>query len=339
MNMTDTTPKTTTEEPKLDFEAAAAEVWKAENPPVQETIAPATDEASGEPKPAPEERPAEPAKDERVAARIAAAKRAEQTAARERERIKSEAAALEAKQKEIEAREKRVKIIEEDPVRFFEEFKQDPKTFLDKLAGEYKPEAVVDKKVKALEAELAQLKADAQKRETDQQTAAQRAQADEAWRVASAQFVQHVETSAEKYPSLVEEFTEAEATDLAFKVLTEVVGRTDAGQPITRAQAYYAEFGAYPDDDVVAEHLDKLAKQRIEGRAKSGWRRSGEAAKPSSELPSGDPKPVPPVSGMSPRTLKARDASTRAAPPKVWTQEAADEESIRLISAAMRKQA
>jgi len=322
----------------VDYTAAAAEVWKDSNPPAEETI-PVVDGAPVA-ETAPEEKPAaEAPKEDRVAARIAAAKRAELTAARERETAKTERAQLESKQKELDAREKRIKVIEEDPVRFFEEFKQDPKTFLDKLAGEYKPENVQAKELRALQDEVARLQERETKRETEQQTAAQRAKADDAWKAASEQFLAHVDDGAEKYTHLVAEFTQAEASDLAFKVLTETVGHDAGGRPISRAQAYYAEHGSYPDDDVVAEHLDKLAKERVEARSKSGWRSRSESAKPSSELPSGDSKPVPPVSGMSPRTLKARDASTRAAPPKTWTQEAADEESLRILSAAMRKQA
>lgn len=346
---TETTPTTpaavSTEAPeaKLDFVAAAAQVWKDENPPVQETIQ-TTGEEQPEGEQASKDTPAEETKTEepkpdRVASRIAAAKRAEQKAEQQRLELRAQREQQERRQAELDAREKRLRVIEEDPVKFFEEFKADPKTFLEKLAGEYKPENVATKKLTAVEEELKQLREEISKRDAATKHAQQRAQADSAWKAASAAFIAHVGEQAEKYQHLTEEFTEDQATELAFSVLTETVGHDPDGRPISRSEAYRREFGEYPDHDVVAEHLNTLAQQRVEARSKSAWRKRGDAAAPGSEPSTGDLKPVPSVSGTSPRTLKARDGSTRASPPKVWTQEAADEESLRILSAALRKQA
>lgn len=274
----------------------------------------------------------------RIGARVAAAVRAERKATAERNELKAEREKADARQAELDAREKRIRIVEEDPIKFFEEFKSDPKAFLEKLAGEHKPEAVASKEVAALKAEVETLKTQAKTREDAEKAASARAQVNQAWSEASTAFIEHVQTDPEKYPHLCEEFTEAEATELAYAQLTEVVGRTADGKPVTRCEAYRAQHGVYPDDEVIAEYLDTVAKQRIEGRTKSAWRKQGDpASQPSKGAPTGDPKPVPPAKGTIPRTLTAREASTRAAAPKPWTQEAADEESIRIIEAGLKK--
>lgn len=330
--MTDTaTTESTPVAPTL--EQVAAEVWGSDA---------STSPAAGEPEKldgsvevkAPES-PKDP-KDERVGSRIAAAKKAEQRAERERIEIRQQKEAQERRQTELDAREKTLRLIEEDPVRFFEVAKVDPKKFLDKLAGDYKPENLTNKELADLRAEVTQLREQATQRDQATQQAQARAQADGAWKEASASFVAHVGEQAEKYPHLTEEFTEDQATEKAYEVLTETVGRDAQGRPISRAEAYRRQYGEYPDHDVVAEYLDALAKQSIESRSKSAWRKRGDGAAPAGQA-HGETKPVPPVKGTSPRTLTSRDASQRSAAPKPWSQEAADEESIRILEAAFRK--
>ncbi len=285
----------------------------------------------------PVEEPAPDPKAERVAARIAVAKRAELRAAQEREQIRRDREEVDRKAAELAAKEARFKLLEEDPVKAFEELKLDPKTFLERLAGEQDPTNVVAKEVAKLRADLkaeqeARLKAeqDATRRQASEQTEA-------AFREASAVFVQHVEAHADKYPHLVSEFTEAEAIEAAFRAVNEVVGYDSQNQPVTRGEAYRQEFGAYPDDDVIAEHLDAQAKARAEARQKSAWRKRGDsAATPSQGTPNGDPQAAQPVKGSSPRTLTSRAASEKATAPKQWTQEQADEESLRILSGAFR---
>lgn len=274
----------------------------------------------------------------RIGARVSAAVRAERKATAERNELRAERERHEQAKAGLDAREKRIRLIEEDPIKAFAELKLDPKTFLEKLSGEYKPEAIASKEVAALTAKVTELEQQAKSRETAENNAKARAQVDQAWSDASSAFITHVAAQPEKYPNLCEQFTEAEATELAYAKLTEVVGRTRDGKPLTRSEAYRAQHGDYPDDEVIAEFIDGIAKQRVESKAKSGWRKQGE--RPASQLsessPNGDQKPVPPVKGTIPRTLTAREASTRAAAPKPWSQEAADEESIRLIQAGLK---
>lgn len=311
--------------------------------PPDETEAAAPEKAEPAPEPA-KEPVADDQKNERVAARIIAAKRAEEKAARERVELKAQKDAQERRTAELDARERRIKLIEDDPIKFFEEFKADPKTFLEKLAGEHAPENVVAKKQAALESELEALKRQIAERDTAQQRQAAQAQATVEWREASTAFIEHVGEHAEKYPHLIADLTEAEATQLAYSELAAVVGETSDGRPVTRAQAYYNEHGFYPDNDVIAEYLDGIAKARAEARTKSAWRQRGEAVIPASKA-HGDSKPVPPVRGTSPRTLTSRDASQRTSVPSrrngsVWTHEDqanADETALRLIEEAMNR--
>lgn len=318
--------------PEPTLEELAAKLFKPEG----DAPAASAEETPVEP-PAEEAAPEEP-KQDRVGARIAAAKRAEQKAAMERRELTQLREQQERRQAELDAREKRIKLIEEDPVRFFEEFKADPKTFLEKLSGEYKPENVATKKLTALEEELKQLREERDRSAAAAKEQAAKVQAESAWKEASSAFIAHVGEKADKYKHLVEELTESEATNLAYTVLTEVVGYDEGKRPVTRAEAYHREFGAYPDNDVIAEYLDAIAKQRVEARTKSAWRKRGESATPASEAsPNGDPKPVPPVTGTKPRTLTSREASQRTAAPKPMTQEEIDAECIRIIEQGFRK--
>lgn len=314
--------------------------------------APANDVTGGTPAPAANDTDppkkadeATPAKEDRVAARIVAAKRAEAKTAAERRDLITLRETQERRQAELDAREKRLRLVEEDPIRAFEELKIDPKTFLEKLSGEYKPENVVAKKADALEAKVAEL----EKRLADKDTAAQREaasiKADTAWKEAATSFISHVGEKADAYPHLTEEFTEDQATDLAFTVLTEVVGADERGKPLTRSEAYFREHGVYPDHEVIAEYLDGIAKARVEARTKSAWRKRGDSATQARQAPIGNSQAVPPGRGTSPRTLTSREASQRTAPPArkggpVWTaadQDEADEAALRLIEEAMRR--
>lgn len=278
-----------------------------------------SDEVATEEKPDP--------KVERVANRITAAKRVEIKAAQEREQSRRERHDIEKRTKDLEEREAKLKLIEEDPVRYFEETKADPKAFLHKLVGANDPAKLVDKKLTSLEQELRTEREARQKAEQQATLASQARHVEAAWRESTKAFVEHVTTNAEKFPNLVEEFTDAEAVDAAFRALTEVVGHDRSGQPVTRAEAYKIQFGEYPDDDTIAEFLDERAKARLEAREKSVWRkRTGqETAK------------TPPDHRGSPRTLTSRTGSQKGSGPRAWSQEAADEESLRLLRGAIRE--
>lgn len=321
----------------VSFEEAAKSVFGDGATPPAETAP----ETPADDKTAETEAPPPDPKAERIASRIAAAKRAELKAAQERHEIKAEKEALAREKAALEAQAARYKLLEEDPVRAFEELKLDPKTFLEKLAGEHKPENVQAKELAALKAEIAAMREERTKEiETAKQREA-RQQSEHAWTEASRGFVEFVQEESEKYPHLVSEFTEGEAVSAAERVLLEVVGHDPQGRPVTRADAYLHQFGEYPDNDVIAEHLDLLAKQRAEARQNSAWAKRGQAPISGSQpLSNGDPNPKsPPVNrGSSPRTLTSRAASEKATSlSKQWTQEAADEESLRILEAALRK--
>ncbi len=95
--------------------------------------------------------------------------------------------------------------------------------------------------------------------------------------------------------------------------------------------------GEYPTDDDVAEALEERATPRA--KARSEWRtRIGKNAPAAPQgTPSVDVRATQMDRGPSPRTLTSRAASEKAAATPVWTQEAADEESLRIIRAAFGK--
>lgn len=338
--MTDSQPiEETTVAPEpapATYEDAAKAVWGEGATP-----APAEAEKPAEAKPEAAEAPAEPEapkQDERVAARIAVAKRAELRAAQERAELKAQRDALAKERADIEAKAARFKLLEEDPVKAFEELKLDPKAFLERLANEQDPTSIVAKKMAALEAEVTSLREERRKEiETAKERETRQAQ-EAAWSEASQTFVQFVEQTADKYPHLVNEFTEGEAVAEAEKILTEVVGYSDDGSPVTAVEAYFNQFGQYPDNDVIAEELDKRAKARVEARQKSVWRKQATAAPASQAISPGDPNRAAQTvnKGSSPRTLTPRAASEKASSSNGWSQEWADQESLRLLQGAIR---
>lgn len=323
--------------PALSFEEAAKEVF-GEPAPVADA-APAKDEPAEEKVEPAVEAPA-PEVDPKIAARIAVAKRAELRAAQERGELKAQKDALERERAELNAKLERYRLLEQDPVKAFDELKIDPKTFLEKLAGEHKAENVQAKEIAALKAQLEALqKRDAEREESAKQREL-RQQSEQVWEQASRSFVAHVEATADKYPHLVAEYTEGEAIAAAERALLETVGTDDDGKPVSRAEAYRMQFGDYPDNDVIAEFLDAQAKQRAEARQNSAWRKQSPATNGSQPLSNGDQNPkAPPVNrGSSPRTLTPRAASEKATSiSKQWTQEAADAESLRILEEALRK--
>lgn len=321
---------------KAALEAAAKGVFG-------ETPAPA---AEPDKAPPPAVEPPKPAEDDKIAARVAAAKKAEIRAAREREAIAAQKAELEKAQAELADAKKMaeaVKAAKLSPSKVLELLELQPKDFLERLATENEPGSIAAREVAKeseerakLKAELDELKAQiaTEKRQIQQAKNAERAHA------AETAFVEHVEKNAAKYPHLVEEFTPEETVREGYRVLDEVVGHDDRGRPVTRNQAYKAEHGTEPTDDEIAEYLESLAEKRAqirqERRARMGL---GATQTPSQGNPTGDLKTAQPDRGQSPRTLTSRAASERATVPKPWSQEAADEESIRIIEAALRKQA
>lgn len=289
-------------------------------------------------KPAPEETAETNSDDDKVASRIVAAKRVEAKIAQQREDVKRREAEIAAREKAAAEREAEQKLLEEDPIAYFAKKGWGEKEYaahLERLAGTAKPEAIVEKKlteqeqrVKALEDQLAVERARSEKVE---QSVADR-QAGEA-------FVADVTANADKYPHLTQEFSETEAVQIAFAELRKVIGTTPDGKPVRRIDAFVRDNGRGPTHDEIAEYVDGLAKARIEARSKATWRKSGESAPTPAGKPSlGDHSSTPPAKGSSPRTLSRADTSQRPAAPRGgWSQEFADEESIRILEAAKRK--
>lgn len=357
MTLADTAPVAATEQaapepPALDLESAAAQVF-GEDPPAPE---PAKEAPAPEAKPAggplagalagtgAGEKVSDAAlTDDKLSARVEAAKKAELRAAREREAIAAQKAEIEKAQADL-AETKRlaemIKAAKLSPSKALELLDLQPKDFLERLATENEPGAIAAREV-AKEAEerakLQQELADLKKQIDDEKARAAQAKNAELRTKTESAFVAMVEAAADKYPHLIEEYTPEETVAAGYRVLDEVVGHDAKGRPVTRMQAYVAEHGAEPSDEEIAEYLEdqaaKRAKIRQERLARMG---RGAQQKPSEGVPTGDLKTAQPDRGQSPRTLTSRAASEKAAAAKPWSQEAADEESIRILSAALK---
>ena len=98
-----------------------------------------------------------------------------------------------------------------------------------------------------------------------------------------------------------------------------------------------AEHGSEPSDEVIAEALEERSVPRA--RVRSEWRaRTGKnAPAPSTGTPSVDVRATQTDRGPSPRTLTSRAVSEKAAATPQWSQEAADEESLRILRAALSR--
>lgn len=301
--------------------------------------------AETEAKPAPVEAPAEAEpKEKPVSDRIAAAMRAEKKAAEDRaanERRKKE---LEEREGKLSPRESDLELFEKDPAAFVAKKNWTPAQvadFLDKLAGNVQPEALTEKKLSAQEQRIADLEAKLAAKEKAEEERVQTTQQRQIEAEAGKGFIDHIVSTVDKYPHLTEVYAnDAEVVAAGFAVLTEVIGRSADGKPVTRVQAFEAKHGRGPTDQELAEHLDAVAKAKIEARSTASWRK-GTAANQAGQAASGESKEVPPVNGTSPRTLSRADTSTRAAAPRPsggeLSQEEKDAQSIAILEKAMRK--
>lgn len=309
-------------------EAPAADDAPAPDAPATEAPAEAT------PAPAPEE--------PKMSARVLAARRSEERAARERAALAEQKAALASKEAELAEMTKiaeLAKAAKSSPSKVLELLGYEPKTFLETLANENEPAAVAARAVEQERAEREKLKAEiddlrktletTRQAETQAKNARLAAQAEEA-------FVEHVAAKADVYPNLVEQFTPEEIVRESYRILTEVIGHDGKGRPVTRLEAYRAEHKKDPEDEEIAEYLESEAMKRAESR--NAWRaRIGKnAPQPSQGTPNGQTAKAQPETGPGPRTLTARDVSERATGGKPWSQEAADEESLRIIASARK---
>ncbi len=149
-------------------------------------------------------------------------------------------------------------------------------------------------------------------------------QSDAIYTAATQAAVESIDAAPEKYPHIIAEYTPAE---LAHAL------QNAAAQ---HGPAYKKKFGEYPTDEVIAEYLEDQARARAETLAERRARVGQKASVPSKgELP-GDLQVAQPATGPSPRTLTSRAASEKATATKPWSQEWADEESLRILSASLK---
>jgi hypothetical protein len=292
--------------------------------------APAIPEAATEPEPAKVEPPKPDPASEKVAARLTVALRAEERAARSRAELAAAKAAVEAKEAEVTEKLKTFEAFTAaklSPSKALELLGLTPKEFLESLATEHEPAAVAARAVQGTTAEVAKLQAKidameaaAAKREDD----AKRREADSLYNEATQQFISHVDAAPDKYPHLIAEYTPSELASLAQRTV-------DA-----HAGPYREKFGEFPDDEVIAEFLEDQAKARAETLAERRARVGQKAQVPSEGKTPGDLQVAQPATGPSPRTLTSRTASEKATAQKPWSQEWADEESLRILHAALK---
>lgn len=322
--------------PETSAAALIEQVWGTESGPAvaTEPVEPAVEAEGTEPAAAVEEPAKEPAKDpvaEKVASRILAAKRAEMRAAEQRRELASAKAEIDAQRASVAEQLKAVedlKAAKLSPSKALELLGMTPKQFLESLATEHEPAAVAARASAGAMSEVEKLRSELQAMrdaQAERERAVRVQQIDAAYNERTEAFVAHVDGEPEKYPHLIAEYTPTELAQAA---------RAAADQ---HAVPYFNQFGKYPDDDVIAEYLEEQAKARAEALAERRARIGRPASPPSQGNPIGQTAVVTPTDpGPGPRTLTSRDASIKASAPKPWSQDAADEESLRILQAAMR---
>lgn len=261
-------------------------------------------------------------KDERAASRILAAKKAESRAAKQRAEIEAERAAVEKQRAELapllELAES-LKGAKDSPAKLLELAKLDPKSFIEKLASEHDPSSEAKREIAKTQTETEKLRAEVEalrKEREEELKAAKQREVDDLTRAAQSTFIDFVAKSHERYPHLVEELTPEEIADEALRVATRY------------ATAYKEETGEDFTDDVLADYLESQAKARAQRRAAFRSKFSpAEAGAHGQKLI----KAQPDLQSPNPRTLTSRIAGTKAAPPKTWSQELADEQSLQIL--------
>ncbi len=304
-----------------DWKAAAADVFgtdKPETPVEGETPAETPVEAAE-----PEEPKKEVLKvDEKVAAKIAANRKAEARAHRERAKLQEEIATLNALKAEEASVRKRLEILKgpnkiarlreigENPLEFVKEIAQDP-AVIDPTTVELqnlKAEILAEREARK------QMEAALQEREVQVRTHAIQQDVSEAQRI----FIGEVASMSDKLPNIVKEFTPREIAQRGLEIAKQYSAEYERvhNQPLT--------------NDVIAEQLELEAIQRAEERNR-GWNVKAVPASQATAVNAGIP-----VRNETPRTLTTGATST-SAPTQRWTQEWADQESIRMLDEALRR--
>lgn len=251
----------------------------------------------------------------------------------EKERILAE---RESKLKEVEPDLEKARKLREyvnSPTKLLELADSDPKEFLEKLANENEPDALIERIRNEFRSEIEGYKKELEsirKAQEEREIRAQRQQHELMVKQAQDAFVESVAKEVEKYPFLTDEFTPDEIAQRGYNVVQEFVQKFGAQYG---REPYQDEM---PSDSEVAEYLEAQAKSRYE--SKQAWRqRIGKAAPQSVDFRPGDKQPKPTVKADVPRTLTSRAASSKTVKPKEWTQEGADEESLAYLTEALKK--
>lgn len=311
--------------PEPTIDEVVAKVFGTEMPAKAEPESESTDDK------APAEEPVKEPEPERTtaSARIIAAKRADLRAAQARAELAAQKADIEKQRSELKEQAELVAQLREaklSPSKALELLGMSPKDFLESLATEHEPEAVAKRamgtaltETEKLRAELAELKQALSERDQG----AQRQEIETRSIKAQEAFFDHVTTQTEKYVHTVEEFTPTEIVQKGWALAAEY------------AQPYYEKFGVYPDDEVIAEELERQAKARAYER--TAWRaRSGKSEPTPSQGTPEQLRATQPGKGPSPRTLTSRAASEKATVSTKWSQQQADEESLRILQQALK---
>lgn len=249
---------------------------------------------------------ADPAQ-ERVAQRLAIARKKELHAAQVRADTNKAKAELDVYRAKIER-------LKSNPLDAIREMGMEPTEFLQRVVddGQYSEK----KEIESLRAEMAAFK---QEREQLTQQYLQQQQQRHIEQVQAA-FVTHIEESAEKYPHLIQEFEPDEIAARGLALAREY------------GDVYRKRTGEYPSDEVIAEYLEQQAAERAERKSERTARLLGKSKPKSSTSVVGTPVSKSP---QGPRTLTNRDSSHRVTPSnRSMTQPERDEESLRILRQA-----
>ena len=263
-----------------------------------------------------EEKKEEP-KDERVAAKISAARRSEERARKERLKLQQAKEEFERVRRETEEYKRKYEALKDgDPIQKLKAIGVDPLDFMKRAASDPEVADPIASKIKELETRLEQEQRARLEMVQQQQLAYVDTSVTEAQRI----FVESIAESADKYPHLVKEFTAEELAQRGIAIAREY------------AESYKAQTGYDLTDDVIAEQLEAEAQERAERREKF-WA-SRVKAVPASQAAAPVNAVAPRVPGEQPRTLTA-DATVTTEPSPKWSQEWADQESLRILNARL----
>lgn len=263
---------------------------------------------------------------ERLAARIARANRAEARSKALRNQVREEEARLEAKRNEmrqLEAKYERLK--SGDPFQVMDELGIDKLDWTKRVASHGDVTDPVSAKFASLEKRLAeeqqareQLMQQLSQREMQEKVHAQQAFVQRAQAGAQERFVNMIEENADKYPHLTSSFTKEEVVAMAMK-------------EALKAPQYFEQFGVELDDSVIAEYLEEQAEKRS---AQSSWRKKSEVlAGKAATVNAGGPG----IEAKKSRTLTNAASAGSAKPTRELTQEEKEAEMIRIIKAHASK--